>query len=227
MPGSYEDLELADLVVLVGSNLAWCHPVLYQRIAAAKADAARDAGRADRSAPHHDRRHRRPASGDRPDGDVALFTGLLALSGRARRARPRLYRSAHRRLRGGAGRGRGARPCRRRRGDRPRPGPNLRAFFALFADTERSVTVYSQGVNQSAIGHRQGQRHHQLPSGDRPHRQARHGTVLGDRPAQRHGRARGRRPGQHACRAYGLREPRASRPGARFWNAPNIAASRA
>ena len=36
VPGTYEDLELADLVVLVGSNLAWCHPVLYQRIAAAK-----------------------------------------------------------------------------------------------------------------------------------------------------------------------------------------------
>ena len=36
VPGSYEDLELADLVVLVGSNLAWCHPVLYQRLAAAK-----------------------------------------------------------------------------------------------------------------------------------------------------------------------------------------------
>ena len=36
VPGRYEDLELADLVVLVGSNLAWCHPVLYQRIAAAK-----------------------------------------------------------------------------------------------------------------------------------------------------------------------------------------------
>ena len=37
VPGLYEDLELADLVVLTGSNLAWCHPVLYQRIAAAKA----------------------------------------------------------------------------------------------------------------------------------------------------------------------------------------------
>src|SRR6202522_2614503 len=32
----YEDLDEADLIVLVGSNLAWCHPVLYQRIAAAK-----------------------------------------------------------------------------------------------------------------------------------------------------------------------------------------------
>ena len=37
VPGLYEDLELADLVVLIGSNLAWCHPVLYQRLAAAKA----------------------------------------------------------------------------------------------------------------------------------------------------------------------------------------------
>jgi len=36
VPGTYEDLELADLVVLTGSNLAWCHPVIYQRIAAAK-----------------------------------------------------------------------------------------------------------------------------------------------------------------------------------------------
>ena len=36
VPGTYEDLELADLVVLVGSNLAWCRPVLFQRLAAAR-----------------------------------------------------------------------------------------------------------------------------------------------------------------------------------------------
>lgn len=36
VPCSYEDLELADLIVLVGSNAAWTHPVLFQRIAAAK-----------------------------------------------------------------------------------------------------------------------------------------------------------------------------------------------
>lgn len=33
VPVCYEDLELADLVVLVGSNTAWCHPILFQRIA--------------------------------------------------------------------------------------------------------------------------------------------------------------------------------------------------
>ncbi len=36
MPTCYEDLELADLIVLVGSNTAWCHPVLFQRITSEK-----------------------------------------------------------------------------------------------------------------------------------------------------------------------------------------------
>ena len=37
VPNSYEDFEQADLMVLVGSNTAWCHPILFQRIKAAKA----------------------------------------------------------------------------------------------------------------------------------------------------------------------------------------------
>ncbi|RYG72499.1 nitrate reductase, partial [bacterium] len=36
VPVDYDDLESADLVVLVGSNLAWCHPVLMQRLLAAR-----------------------------------------------------------------------------------------------------------------------------------------------------------------------------------------------
>src|SRR5258705_2808418 len=36
VPGIYRDLDEADLIVLVGSNAAWCHPVLYQRMIAAK-----------------------------------------------------------------------------------------------------------------------------------------------------------------------------------------------
>ena len=76
--GTYEDMELADLVILTGSNLAWCHPVLYQRLAAAKA--ARPGMKVVVIDP------RRTMSADiadmhlaiRPDGDVALFTGLLA-----------------------------------------------------------------------------------------------------------------------------------------------------
>ena len=36
VPGCYEDLERAKLIVLIGSNTAWCHPVVYQRIVRAK-----------------------------------------------------------------------------------------------------------------------------------------------------------------------------------------------
>ena len=36
VPGIYEDFEEADLVLLVGSNAAWCHPVIHQRLAAAR-----------------------------------------------------------------------------------------------------------------------------------------------------------------------------------------------
>jgi len=36
VPGCYEDYELADLIILIGSNTAWCHPISYQRIRVAK-----------------------------------------------------------------------------------------------------------------------------------------------------------------------------------------------
>src|SRR4051794_38965121 len=32
VPGLYADLDQADLIVLTGSNAAWCHPVLFQRM---------------------------------------------------------------------------------------------------------------------------------------------------------------------------------------------------
>ena len=64
VPGCYEDLDQADLLVLVGSNTAWCHPVLYQRMVRNR----RERGAkivVDRSAPHRDRRRGRPVSADR------------------------------------------------------------------------------------------------------------------------------------------------------------------
>ena len=36
VPNCYEDYEHADLILLIGSNAAWCHPVSFQRIRAAK-----------------------------------------------------------------------------------------------------------------------------------------------------------------------------------------------
>ncbi|MCL1049237.1 molybdopterin-dependent oxidoreductase [Shewanella abyssi] len=38
VPGCYEDLQLSDVVVLVGANTAWTHPVLFKKILAARAE---------------------------------------------------------------------------------------------------------------------------------------------------------------------------------------------
>jgi assimilatory nitrate reductase catalytic subunit len=62
VPGCYDDIEAADLVVLVGSNAAWCHPVLYQRLTAAQGLARHSGGR-HRSAAYGDLRYRRPTHG--------------------------------------------------------------------------------------------------------------------------------------------------------------------
>jgi assimilatory nitrate reductase catalytic subunit len=51
VPGVYEDWDEADLVVLVGSNAAWCHPVLHQRLQATRAARARTSWRSTPGAP--------------------------------------------------------------------------------------------------------------------------------------------------------------------------------
>ncbi|MFX6743158.1 molybdopterin-dependent oxidoreductase, partial [Acinetobacter baumannii] len=73
----YEDWEQADLVVLVGSNTAWCHPVLFQRLMAARAS------RGTKIVVIDPRRTATADSADlhlalRPGSDVLLFNGLLA-----------------------------------------------------------------------------------------------------------------------------------------------------
>ena len=77
VPGCYNDIEEADLVVLVGSNMAWCHPVLYQRLAAGRE------ARGTRVVAIDPRRTATCEIADlhlalRPGSDVAVFAGLLA-----------------------------------------------------------------------------------------------------------------------------------------------------
>ena len=147
VPGTYEDLEQADLIVLVGSNLAWCHPVLYQRIAAAKE--ARPAMRIVNIDP------RRTATSDladlhlsiAPDGDVALFNRLLAHLAKTEQI-DAAFTSEH--VNGVADAMRSARASDLK--DTGLTAHDLAAFFQLWAETDRVVTVYSQGVNQSQSG---------------------------------------------------------------------------
>ncbi|MBB3612451.1 nitrate reductase [Rhizobium sp. BK602] len=151
VPGTYEDLELADLVILTGSNLAWCHPVLYQRLAAAKA--ARPSMKVVVIDP------RRTMTCDiadlhlaiRPDGDVALFMGLLARLVQSP-AIDQNFIATHTEGFGEAF----AEASALEFGDlldrTGLPAMQLREFFRLFETTEKVVTCYSQGVNQSSSG---------------------------------------------------------------------------
>jgi assimilatory nitrate reductase catalytic subunit len=150
VPGLYTDFEGADLVVLVGSNLAWCHPVLYQRLVAAREARGTKVvvidPRATASCEIADLHL--PIA---PDGDVALFLGLLAHLHHEDRA-DALYVQAHT-----SGLDAALAVARAMTLDdvaaATRLDPvQLRAFYALWARTERVVTVYSQGVNQSECG---------------------------------------------------------------------------
>jgi assimilatory nitrate reductase catalytic subunit len=153
VPGCYEDLELADLLVITGSNMAWTHPVVYQRIAAAKAQ--RPSLRIVVIDP------RQTATTEladmhlaiTPGSDGFLFDGLLAwLTGNLLvdsdfiLAHTEDFISA-------------ARDSRERSGDihavAERCGisaSQLLTFYRWFAETPRTVTVFSQGINQSASG---------------------------------------------------------------------------
>ncbi|MEP0393140.1 MAG: molybdopterin-dependent oxidoreductase [Erythrobacter sp.] len=79
VPCTYEDLDHADVILLVGSNTAWCHPVIWQRIEKAREENGTKLVVID---------PRRTETAERadlhisvePDGDVALFDALLAAS---------------------------------------------------------------------------------------------------------------------------------------------------
>ncbi|MBT0958301.1 nitrate reductase [Alphaproteobacteria bacterium KMM 3653] len=147
VPGTYRDLEEADLIVLVGSNLAWCHPVLHQRIAAAKE------ARPDMRVVNVD--PRKTATSDLadthlrivPDGDIALFNGLLAHLAETG-ALNRAYIDSH--VNGfdaALAQAQQTNPL-----DSGLTEAELDEFYRLWSGTQKVVTVYSQGVNQSGCG---------------------------------------------------------------------------
>jgi assimilatory nitrate reductase catalytic subunit len=150
VPVDYADLEIADLVVLVGSNLAWCHPVIYQRLAAAKA------ARPELTVVLIDPRETATAQlADlhlplAPGSDVALFNGLLdhLALGYADSDFVATHTSGLHEALAVARTAGFAEALRETRLD----ARDLRHFYELFARTEKVVTVYSQGVNQSVAG---------------------------------------------------------------------------
>lgn len=150
VPMSYSDITKADLIVITGSNLAWCHPVIYQRI--------------------RDEKQRRPelkivvidpritASKEladlhlpiSPGGDLILFNSLLHYLNQQQLIDPsfetadqidelnKVLNSAS--------------DDYLRLNEIGLADADTAQFFQWFAQSERVVTLFSQGINQSEQG---------------------------------------------------------------------------
>ncbi len=153
VPGCYEDYESAELIVLVGSNAAWCHPVNFQRIRTAKEAnpdlkvVVIDPRRTD-SCDIADL-HLAIASGT----DTLLFNGLLAYLSK-RQALDSVYIGEHT-----EGFDKALAAAQISSGDLASVSAQCRLvledmmqFFEWFGRCERVMTLYCQGVNQSTSG---------------------------------------------------------------------------
>jgi len=153
VPGCYEDLERAKLVVIAGSNLAWCHPVLFQRLRQAKRD------NPDLMVVVID--PRRTATCDiadlhlplAPGTDHLLFNGLLCWLHEQGETHALFTAQAT------EGLDAALEAARAQAGDTARVASacgleeaDLVGFYRLFARTERVVTLFSQGLNQFSYG---------------------------------------------------------------------------
>ncbi|WP_072393245.1 nitrate reductase [Hyphomicrobium sp. CS1GBMeth3] len=152
VPGCYEDLDQADLLILTGSNAAWCHPILFQRMLRNKRErGARIVVIDPRATPTSDEADLLIQIA--PGTDSVLFSGLLAYLAdqavldrdyirdhtdgfsealaRARHIAPEIEAVAEQ--------------CQVSRVD-------VGTLYSWIAATPKTVTLYSQGVNQSAQG---------------------------------------------------------------------------
>lgn len=153
VPGCYDDYEQAEMIILIGSNTAWCHPVSFQRIRAAKeANPALKIVIID---------PRRTSSCDIADlhlpvaigSDTILFNGLLHFLSQ-QNALNQEYIDAHTE---GFSQALNAATtssdtiekvaiqCKVNVED-------LQCFYQWFASHEKVMSLYSQGINQSSSG---------------------------------------------------------------------------
>ncbi len=145
---SYSDITKADLIVITGSNLAWCHPIIYQRI--------------------REEKQRRPqlkvvvidprvtASTELADlhlpikagGDLILFNGLLNYL-----AQQKLVDLM---VDGISAAVASANQDSKKLAEIGLSSELITQFYQLFATSDKVVTLFSQGINQSQQGADQG-----------------------------------------------------------------------
>jgi assimilatory nitrate reductase catalytic subunit len=151
VPGCYEDLELADLIVFAGHNAAWTHPVLHRRMEAqlerGQHHIVIDPRRTDTAQSAHLHLQLRPQT------DVRLWNGLAAFileQGRADHA----YIKAHTDGLDSLTRALSAddQSIAAVAHDCDLNPSDVTTFYTRFLQTSRTVTLFSQGSNQSAQG---------------------------------------------------------------------------
>jgi len=153
VPCNYDDLERAQLIVLAGTNTAWCHPVLYQRIAQSK-----ETNPNVKIVCIDPRRTQTSDISDlhlsvRPGTDAILFNGLLVWLETAGELDQQFVNVSTEGVEQALESARQSSPdihcvaqaC-------GLSDEDVERFYRLFARTERVVTVFSQGVNQSSSG---------------------------------------------------------------------------
>ena len=150
VPCCYEDLEEASLVILVGSNLAWCHPVLYQRLIAARKENGTKIIVVD---------PRKTASCEEADlhlqirgeTDIQLFNGLfshLLVSGKHDPDFILNHTEGLEDLLQDLPTG----DLKATADQCGIPVAKLKRFYKLFSEHNKTVTLFSMGVNQSSQG---------------------------------------------------------------------------
>ncbi|MCL4139488.1 UNVERIFIED_CONTAM: hypothetical protein GTU68_056728, partial [Idotea baltica] len=151
VPGNYEDLEAADLVILVGSNMAWCHPILFQRILKSKETNSnktiivldpRESATSDAADLHLPLK---------PGSDVPIFMGLFRYLEEHGGAAPDFvtnHTNGHADLSAAAQ----AYDLETVANLTGLSLNQLETFYAKVLTTEKTVTIYSQGVNQAKDG---------------------------------------------------------------------------
>ena len=151
VPASYEDFEQTDMVVLVGSNTAWCHPVLYQRIMQAKSE--RDlfvvvidprftstCEAADLHLPIL------------PGQDVALFNGLLQYLIQHDYADETFIAAHTQGLEQAVAQSQTESSLEEVAQRTGISAEKLQIFYKKFGETKKVITLFSMGVNQSSQG---------------------------------------------------------------------------
>jgi assimilatory nitrate reductase catalytic subunit len=152
VPGCYEDLECTDVLLLVGSNTAYAHPIVYQRIVKAKKERDLKIVVLD---------PRRTATCEiadlhiplKPGTDAFFFNGLLSYLA-ANNAIDLEYIAAH-----CDGFDETLTTAQQQVPDLNSAAQlcdvdihDLQQAYELFASNEKVVTLFSQGINQSSSG---------------------------------------------------------------------------